>query len=1097
MRKSIVFLATALALALMLSLSTFAQQTSGSLLGTVTDATGAVVPGASITVTGIDVGFNRTVQTDNNGAYELQQIPAGRYRVVIASIKGFASQTDENVTVQLNNRTTRDFMMTTTATATVDVTGEGVIIDNTTAKAQSNLSARQIEALPKGTGFTSLLKTTVAVRNEPLGGQLSINGATGPENSFIVDGQETQNFATGLINTNQDIPFQAIQELQVKTSGFEAEFGGATGGVINAVTKSGSNQFRGEFGSQFNLQRFNAGPRPTYSVSAVGSAVETTPGSGQGLEVRPFNRDNGYNFYPTALISGPIVKDKLWFFAIHSPRYTNVERTTNYYTGFGSQRVPTVFSPLLQSLGASHTQTYRQNTAYDYSQFRLDSSPWSKLRITASYIWNPISQQGSLPGGTTTIGSPATLVINGQTYQGSEAAKFAGGRQNASNLRFEGTYTPTSNLIFLARYTRGFQNEKLGAYGVPTGTPQYVCQLVPNSVTNAGCSQGFVNVSTNSGVTKNVSVRDSYVAQLTYLFHGLGSHELKFGFEHSQIFNDVASGNAGTGRTYLYYAPTDPADPNYKYKCFLPSTVYVQWKITTGTYPCPADSIGTGVTYQFATFGNAVNKANNFFIQDKWQIGGRLTLSLGVRDEKENIPSFAGNSINLVFPFSAKIAPRIGVAYALTGDGKTKIAAFYGRFFDRLKFALPQGSFGGQFYHVSYFYIRAGAPAYTNYTVGSLHGSYAFPSGGQCPNPAGSQYVCDQDYRIPSNAAAQDIFNTGGVDQNVKPYRQSEYTVEFQREVMRASIFTARVLYRNLDQTIEDIGIPAPAGEAYIIGNPGLGLAASLYKQLGYNTIPQAVRKYKALQLEYDTRYINHFSVNLNYTLSRLSGNYSGLASPDEVSTATGVGRTTTPNTNRDFDEPWVGYTVSGQQALGTLPLDRTHVFKASGTYTFDWRGNRSHSTDVSFFTTGESGTPLTTFVNVSGIPIPLTKRGDLGRSPIFTQTDLNLSHKYRFGRDDRFAVALDFNVINLFNENSVIAVDQSRTAGTNTFDIETVNGCASIVCGVNFLTSKGASSQYQAFETAQGPAGLNVAFRQPIAFQETRAIRFGFRFIF
>src|SRR5205085_9732873 len=151
--------------------------------------------------------------------------------------------------------------------------------------------------------------------------------------------------------------------------------------------------------------------------------------------------------------------------------------------------------------------------------------------------------------------------------------------------------------------------------------------------------------------------------------------------------------------------------------------------------------------------------------------------------------------------------------------------------------------------------------------------------------------------------------------------------------VMRDSVFTARYLYRNLDQTIEDIGVPSPAGEAYIIGNPGGGLAAKLYSQLGYNKIPKAVRQYKALQLEYDTRWVKNLYLNMNYTLSRLWGNYSGLASPDEVSVTTGVGRTTTPNTNRDFDEPWVGFTGTGAEAIGILPLDRTHVFKAAGTY--------------------------------------------------------------------------------------------------------------------------------------------------------------------
>src|SRR5262249_40099489 len=129
------------------------------------------------------------------------------------------------------------------------------------------------------------------------------------------------------------------------------------------------------------------------------------------------------------------IKDKLWFFAIHSPRYTHVERSTSYFTGFGSARVPTPFSALLQSLNADHTQTFRQDTKYQYSQIRLDASPFSKLRLSSSFIWDPIEQKGNLPGGTITIGSPSTLVVDGKTYQGAEAAQFQGGRQNASNIR--------------------------------------------------------------------------------------------------------------------------------------------------------------------------------------------------------------------------------------------------------------------------------------------------------------------------------------------------------------------------------------------------------------------------------------------------------------------------------------------------------------------------------------------------------------------------------------------------------------------------------------------------------------------------------------
>jgi len=1099
MRKSFTFLASIFVLVLSLSVSIIAQQTAGGIQGTVTDPNGAVVPGASVAAKGIDVGFNRTVTTVSNGQYRFTQLPPGRYQVTIAPVQGFVAQTKENVEVGLNNTTTTDFALGLQTSAVVDVTGEGVLVDATDTKAQTNISAREIEALPKGTGYTSLLKTTVSVRPEPLGGQFSINGATGPENSFIVDGQETQNFATGLLNTNQDIPYQAVQEIQVKSSGFEAEFGGATGGVINAVTKSGSNEFHGEFGFNMNTQKLNAGPRaiPSLTTGLTAATGETVPGSTQGLETRPLLRDNGTNFYPTALLSGAIIKDKLWFFGIHSPRIVNEERTTTFTQGFGPTRQPTIFSPLLRSLNADHTQTYSRKTTYNYSQLRLDAAPLDSLRISSSYVWNPIVQSGNILAGSFVTGSPATLVVGNTTYQGAEAARFQGGRQNASSLRLEGVWTPTSNLVILGRYTRGFQNEKLGSYGVPF-VPQFICQNVPTGVeATAGCAQGFANVSSNSVLLKNISIRTAYDVQATYLFNALGHHELKGGYQNSTIFNDIESGNRGPGRTYLFYA--DPLDSTHRYRCFTPTETYVQWSISDGnTYPCPTNSIGTGVTYQFASSGSATNKANTFFVQDKWQVTSRLTLNLGLRTEEENIPSFAENSINLKFKYLDKLAPRLGAAYALTDDGKTKLSAFYGRFFDRLKFALPQGSFGGQFYHVSYFHILANAPTYTNYTVGSLAGTYTFPGGGSCPNPSGSVYLCDQDYRIPSNAINGNIFETGGVDENVKPYRQSEVTVEFQRELMRSSVLTARFLYRNLDQTIEDIGIPTPdGGEAYVIGNPGSGLAADLYKQLGYNKIPKAVRKYKALQVEYDTRYFRNLNLNMSYTLSRLTGNFSGLASPDEVSVTTGTGRSTTPNTNRDFDEPWVGFTASGQEAVGILPLDRTHVFKASGNYTFDWRDSKSNSTDLGFFTTAESGTPITTFVNIMGIPIPQTERGDKGRLAMFTQTDLNLSHRYKFGRDNRFAVIGDINVINVFNENAVVAVNQNLHSAAMNLSNSLINNCPTIVCATNYLTSNGVLTQYAAREAVLGPRARNIAFLQPIAYQETRAIRFGFRFLF
>jgi len=145
----------------------------------------------------------------------------------------------------------------------VDISAADVAaIDLTGNKIQTNITQRTAELLPKGVNFTSLLNTAPAVRAEPLSGGFQIDGASGSENTFIIDGQEVTNFRTGVLNLNNNIPFQFVQEVQVKSSGFEAEFGGATGGVINVVTGGGSNEWHGEGGLEFRPSELQGTPRP-------------------------------------------------------------------------------------------------------------------------------------------------------------------------------------------------------------------------------------------------------------------------------------------------------------------------------------------------------------------------------------------------------------------------------------------------------------------------------------------------------------------------------------------------------------------------------------------------------------------------------------------------------------------------------------------------------------------------------------------------------------------------------------------------------------------------------------------------------------------
>ena len=179
---------------------------------------------------------------------------------------------------------------------------------------------------------------------------------------------------------------------------------------------------------------------------------------------------------------------------------------------------------------------------------------------------------------------------------------------------------------------------------------------------------------------------------------------------------------------------------------------------------------------------------------------------------------------------------------------------------------------------------------------------------------------------------------------------------------------------------------------------------------------PKPQRQYDALVIRVN-RNTSRWLYDANYTFSRLYGNYGGLASSDEE------GRSD-PNTERYFDQPEAGFTVRGGPDNGRLPTDRPHVFKASGAYRLDWDRFglwKNNYTTVGFFGFVESGTPITSFADINGIfQIVLDKRGDQGSTPVLSQLDLEVHHYIKFGRDGRFKLALDADILNLFNQHAV-----------------------------------------------------------------------------
>ncbi|MDQ3802184.1 MAG: carboxypeptidase-like regulatory domain-containing protein, partial [Acidobacteriota bacterium] len=185
------------------SATVFGQETGGRIEGTVKDQTGAIVPGVEVTITNwsntngsrqdASVGFKRTVTADSNGFFRVLEVPPGFYTITTAATGGFGTATLTNIEVILGKTTPVEVSLGAAGTsATVDVTatGDAGAIDPTDNKIQTNITAKQAELLPKGNNFTSLLQVAPAVRNEPLSGGFQVDGASGSENTFVIDGQE-------------------------------------------------------------------------------------------------------------------------------------------------------------------------------------------------------------------------------------------------------------------------------------------------------------------------------------------------------------------------------------------------------------------------------------------------------------------------------------------------------------------------------------------------------------------------------------------------------------------------------------------------------------------------------------------------------------------------------------------------------------------------------------------------------------------------------------------------------------------------------------------------------------------------------------------
>ena len=316
-----------------LSVSALAQTETGQISGKVADPNGAVVPGASITIKSATSGSTRTVSTSSDGFYNVTNLQPGVYNVTVKA-KGFADRTTQ-VEVTVGSKVSVDVALAVTAISgeTVEVVAGGGVEVNTTHQELSDVvSSKQITDLPTLTRNPyDFVVLSGNIASDPNGSTTrgvgySINGQRASSTNVLLDGADNNNTFTASVG--QSVPLDSVQEFRVITSNFSAEYGRASGGIVNVVTKSGTNAFHG------NLLEFNR-------VSALAS--NGFDNNAQGLPKGVFTRNQfGYD------IGGPVIKDKLLFFS--STEWTRVRSS-----GSVINLVPT---PQLLALTSPATQTF-------------------------------------------------------------------------------------------------------------------------------------------------------------------------------------------------------------------------------------------------------------------------------------------------------------------------------------------------------------------------------------------------------------------------------------------------------------------------------------------------------------------------------------------------------------------------------------------------------------------------------------------------------------------------------------------------------------------------------------------------------------------
>jgi outer membrane receptor for ferrienterochelin and colicin len=1059
-KYSLKYLAWAVALLFLLAPALVAQTTS-TIEGTVKDKQGLTVAGAQIRVTSSELAIDRAVTTESDGGYRVTALPPGNYEIK-ATKDGFESAVFKNLEITLNRTLLFDISLQVgVMNQTVEVDSAVPLLETTASSSGSTITPRQIEDMPiNGRNYLDLLQLVPGValnrQNDPNGDNATpILGERGGNALFLIDGLPNRdNFNGGPSGQfNQD----SILEFQVVTGGYKAEFGHASGGIINVVTRGGTNDYHGGLSAFYRSSAFDSNNVPNATTGT------------------PFlNR-----WDPTLYVGGPILKDKIFFFA-------SAERILE------SRDLNFVFNPNLPaSLVAFETPFNKHSLTHDTrARLKLDEN-FGHHRITEQLNYTNTHITDFLPLTSAPLNLPDTRqnLDNRALMLGLTDLWTLGNSSNSWILNSYFQYRADPARTSPAHPESGIPNNLFNLFDTYTSNSEF------GNLGQTSFGPGF----------NSFAFYQKYLSVGTNLNKQIGRHNFKFGWDFQNSKIDGAEPN--NFFTQLFATIND-------FNTFGPTNSGINL-ITLQSGPTPQS--------------NQVHIRNNYnglFVQDDWKLTQKLTLNAGLRWDYDS-----------AFPNKTDFSPRIGVAWAL--DSKTVVNASFGVFYDQFRTGVARDipGFGGANIQrerlLSFPRLFYGNPT----TLTSIFQTLGRPtvcvsnaqteaqvlaSGATCPNGMGTtlygidflnsvvalghaaipantavnigniqqlsgltpdQFLAAADaavanllgtnktLTVPANYWSWDPFGNlttiggingtaGQVPITVEPNFKVPYTLNYhagvQRQVGSDMVFTFDYYHKN----IEDILTVRATNLAFEARVPGFG------NELVPGTGPKKIESYgpwgkgtyDGFTIGFQKRMSHHFTLQANYTFAHAIDNVINSTLASEIQSGEGVnflainGLTdsfvgvppvvTDPgdpsancpsqtNATHSFiacngnPVPQAGKFYNGANLdKGPSDLALNHTFLVHGIYQLPWK------IEISSIFRAQSGfhyseSPADGGVDVDGDGLVNGLDFQLGRNtqtaPAFVNMDLRVNKRFKIG--ERVKAQVLFEMFNIFNRGNAAAV--------------------------------------------------------------------------